>query len=60
MSFESTEVGHKSSSKEIEGSDFSYYPQCGFGQLVVLSEMPGSTWSLEKDRPKGHTELSEF
>ena len=48
MSLESAQVGHKSSSKEEEGSDFSYYPQCGFGQLVVLLEMPGSTWSLEK------------
>ena len=43
MSFESTEVGHKSSSKEKEGSEFSYYPQCGFGKLVVFLEMPGST-----------------
>ena len=60
MSSESSEVGHKSSSEEKEGGEFSDYPQCGFGQLAVLLEMPGSTRNLERDRPKGHAELSEF
>lgn len=35
MSSESTEVGHKSSSKEETNGGF------GHGQLIVLLEMPG-------------------
>lgn len=40
---ESTDVGHKSRSKQEMDGGLGHYHQCGHGQLIVLLETPGST-----------------